>query len=320
MLETRNLMTAGAGNTFAIMTGTLAAANQKVAVPFVYQPSLMTLNARHQITLGIDVAAQSGSTAKPKVVAVEDMQTHRMIPMTRANYVKTVQLANPANGKQSTAVLVTLRLSAAQAKSPHQYQVLVQSQGGTTGAFLVGFYLPGDVAGTGTVDNSDLATIKQDLNVDASSQNYVFAADANRDGVINNSDLRIAQQNIGASVLVTPVISANLSPVSDSGINDRITNIRNVTFGGTTTPGATVTYTDTDNTSPTTTTTADSKGNYTINIRLGDGANTFQVMSSDAFGQVIKGTINPVTYSLTAPAAVTTIPSSANPAGNVKPS
>ncbi len=226
-------MTAGAGNTFAIMNETFASANQKIVVPFNYQPNLITLNARHQITLGVDVAAQSGSSARGKIVAVEDLQTHKMIPMTRATYAKTVQLANPANGKQATAVTFTLKLTAAQAASPHNYAVVVQSQGGTTGGFLVGFYLPGDAGGTGTVGNTDLATIKQDLNINASSPNYVFAADANRDGVINNSDLRIAQQNLGTAVKVTPVVAANLSPASDSGINDRITNIRTVTFLGT---------------------------------------------------------------------------------------
>ncbi len=234
-----------------------------------------------------------------------------MIPMTRANYVKTVQLANPANGKQSTAVLVTLKLTAAQAASPHNYAAIVQSQGGTTGGFLVGFYLPGDAAGTGTVDNSGLATIKQDKNVNASSPNYVFAADANRDGVINNTDLRIAQQNLGASVKVTPVVAANLSPISDSGIQDRVTNIRTVTFSGTATPGATLTYTDTNNTSPTTTTTANASGNYSIQIPLGNGSNIYRITSSDGFGQVIQGTISAVTYSLTAPAATTATPASA---------
>jgi hypothetical protein len=316
-LETRNLMTSGAGNTFAIMNETFASAGQKLVVPFTYQPSLMTLNAKHQITLGIDVASQSGSTAKGKIVGVEDLQTHKMIPMTRANYVKTVQLANPANGKQATAVTVTLKLTAAQAASPHNYAVVVQSQGGTTGAFLVGFYLPGDTAGTGTVSNSDLTTIKQDMNVNASSQNYVFAADSNRDGVINNTDQRIAQQNLGASVKVTPVVAATLSPVSDSGLQDRITNIQTITFGGTATPGATVTYTDTDNTAPTTTATADAAGNYTLQIPLGAGANTFKVTSSDAFGQVISGQISPVTYSLTAPPAPTPTAPSNTPSVNL---
>ncbi len=286
-------------------------------MPFTYQPSLFTLNARHQMTLGIDVAAQTGSSAVAKIVEVEDLQTHRSIPITRAIYSKAVQLANPSLGNQTTAVLVTLSLTAAQAKSPHDYAVIVQSRGGTTGGFLVGFYLPGDAGGTGTVDNSDLATIKQDLNTNASSPNYVFAADANRDGVINNTDLRIAKQNLGVATTVSPVVAANLSPTSDSGIQDRITDIRTVTFTGTATPGATVTYADTDNTSPTVSTTANSAGNYSIQVTLGDGANTYQVTSSDAFGQVITGTIAPVTFSLTAPAPVTSTAGTNTPTVNL---
>jgi hypothetical protein len=296
-------MTGGTGNTFAIMNSTIATAGQKVTVPFTYQPSLITLNSKHQITLGIDVATQSGSTVIPKIVAVEDLQTHRMIPITRATYSKAVQLATPGQGSQASAVLTTLKLTAAQANSPHNYAVIVQGQGGTTGALLVGFYLPGDVNGDGKVDSVDIASIKKGLNANANNPNYNFPADANRDGVVNASDLRVAQQNLGAAVNITPVVSANLNPASDSGLQDRITNIQSVTFDGTATPGSTITYSDTDNTAPTKSTVASIAGAYALQIPLGPGSNTFKVTSSDAFGQIISGTISPVTYSLTAPVA-----------------
>jgi hypothetical protein len=305
-LESRDLMTSGTGNTFAIMKASIATAGQKVTVPFTYQPSLITLNSRHQITLGIDVAAQSGSSVVPKIIAVEDLQTHRMIPVTRSNYSLAVQLATPTQGKQATAVLTTLKLMAAQAASPHNYAVVVQGQGGTTGPLLVGFYLPGDANGDGKVDSVDIASIKQGLNNNANSANYNFPADANRDGVVNSTDLRVAQQNLGTVINVTPVVAANLNAASDSGIQDRITNIKTVTFEGTATPGATVTYTDTDNTAPTTSTVASISGAYALQIPLASGANAFKVTASDPFGQVISGTIASVTYSLTAPAAVTT--------------
>lgn len=307
MLESRSLMTTGAGNTFAIFQTAIATTGQKAVVPFTYQPSLVTLNARHQITLGIDVAPQTGSTVVPRIVAVEDLQTHRMIPMTRANYVRAVQVATPGQGNQSTAVLVTLRMSAAQAQAPHNYAVVVQGQGGSAGPLLVGFYLPGDTTGDGKVDAADIAAIKQGLNVNANNPNYVFASDSNRDGKVNNTDLRSAEQNVGTVVNVSPVVSANLNPSSDSGLQDRITNIQTVTLDGTATPGAKITYTDTDNTAPPATTTASVAGTYAVQVKLGPGQNTFAVSSTDPFGQTISGSIAPVTFSATAPTAPTPV-------------
>ena len=234
----------------------------------------------------------------PKIVGVEDLQTHQMLPVTRGIYAKAVQMATPGQGKQTTAVLVTLHMNATQAKSPHNYALVVQPQGGTTGPLLVGFYLPGDVDGDGTVSATDLASVKQDQNINANSQSYVFAADSNRDGVINKTDLRTTQANLGASLVITPVVSANLNSQTDSGIQDRITNIQNVIFQGTATPGAVVTYTDTNNTAPITSTTADVNGNYTLHIPIAPGDNTFNVKAVDTFGQSISGLIAPVTFKL----------------------
>lgn len=305
MLESRALLTGGAGNNFAIMQTTIATANQKATVPFTIDPKLITLTPKHQITLGIDVAAQSGSSIVPRIVAVQDLQTHQMIPITRGTYSKAVRLATPGQGTQTTAVLTTLRFSATQAKSAHNYAVIIQGKGGTTGQTLVGFYLPGDVNGDGTVNSTDIASVKTDMNATASSQNYVFGADSNRDGVINSSDLRTAQANLGTAVNITPVVSANLNSSTDSGIQDRVTNIQDVIFQGQATPGAVVTFTDTNNTAPMTKATADVNGNYALQIPLGAGSNTFNVSATDGFGQTISGTISPVTYSLTAPVAVT---------------
>jgi hypothetical protein len=302
MLETRALMTSGAGNTFAIMQSSIAKANQKVTLPFTYTPSLITLTPKNEITLGIDVAANN-SNADPKIVSVIDSVTHKPIPMTRGIYTKAVQRSTPSASPQTTAVLITLHIPKNQINKDHTYDVIVEGQKKTTGAFLAGFYLPGDANGDGGVQSSDITLVQGAMNVSASSSSYVFAYDANRDGIINKTDLKIAEQNLGAVTNITPVVSANLNPASDSGIQDRITNIQNVEFDGQATPGATITYTDTNNTSPVTTTTANTLGQYSLHVPLGPGDNTFQVTATDAFGQSITGTIAPVSYSLSAPAA-----------------
>lgn len=319
MLETRQLLTGGAGNTFAIMPANIASAGAKAVVPFAYSPTVMTLTPRHQITLGVDVAAQSGSKVIPRILGIENLQTHRMMPIVRSNYVRSVHRVSLQPGDKTTAVLTTLHLTPAQARSTQNYAVVVQGIGGTTGQLLVGFYLPGDALGNGAVNGADVAAIKQDMNVKANSPNYVFAYDANRDGTINRNDLRIAESNLGASVTVTPVVSANLNPASDSGIQDRITNIQTVMFDGKATPFAKVTYTDLNNSAPTTSTTADVNGMYALKVPLGPGDNTFQVSATDAFGQTITGVISPVTYSMNAPAVATPSNIPATPTVNLAP-
>ncbi|MGZ3487978.1 MAG: hypothetical protein ACXVBY_14080, partial [Isosphaeraceae bacterium] len=53
---------------------------------------------------------------------------------------------------------------------------------------------------------------------------------------------------------------------------------------GTATPGATITYTNNQNSAVTTAPApADPMGNYTITVPLADGPNTFTVRSSDGF-------------------------------------
>ena len=180
----------------------------------------------------------------------------------------------------------------------------------TTGTYLVGFYLPGDVAGTGQVTNADLKTIKKDKGMSAENSNYNFDADVNRDGVINGQDLQLAKKAIGESTAVSPVVSVNLDPASDPAA-DRTTPYSTVHFAGDTTPGATVTFVD-QQSATSTSATADSKtGAYSIMVPLVTGSNTFTVTTMDAFGQSITGAITPVVFSptsATSPTSPTSTP------------
>ncbi len=186
------------------------------------------------------------------------------------------------------------------------YTVEVKGLHHTTGQYLVGFYLPGDASGDGTVTSTDITTIKSLLGDAATNSNYSFDADVNRDGIINNKDVKLADKNLGAATTVSPVVSVNLNPASDPSL-DRTTNLSVVNFTGTMTPNATVTFANDNNNGQTTTATADSSGAYTINVPLVLGSNTFTVTTQDGFGQSISGQISPVTYS---PNSTTTSPSS----------
>jgi len=303
-LETRALLTGGAGSTFAIMRSTIDKADVKATVPFMMNASLFTLTPRHQITLGIDVAPQKNSSVIPRVVGVMDLTAHRMIPVTRTMYSPSLQRVHPEQGPLTTAVLVTIRTPGGLAAS-HQYAATIEGSKHSTGDLLVGFYLPGDSNGDGVVDNSDIQMIKAANNAKPGDAKYDFAVDANRDGRIDNSDLRLALGNLGAKVNISPVVSANLDAKSDSGLQDRVTNIRDVHFNGVGSPGARITYDEASMKAPAVSTTADAKGHYDLVSHLGDGVNSFRVTATDGFGQTISGLIAPVTYSINAAPSVT---------------
>ncbi len=197
----------------------------------------------------------------------------------------------------TSSVLLTVPVPAS-GQAATDYTVHVKGLFGTSGQYLLGFYLPGDAAGTGTVTNTDVTTVKSLLNDAATNSNYNFDADVNRDGIINRPDVKLAQQNLGATTQVSPVVSVNLDPASDPASN-RTTPYSTVHFAGKTTPDATITFANQANNNATTTTTADSTGAYSIMVPLVSGSNTFTVTTQDAFGQSISGSISPVVYSPT---------------------
>ena len=97
----------------------------------------------------------------------------------------------------------------------------VKGLNSTTGKYLLGFYLPGDTNGDGTVNKTDITTIKSLLGDAATNSNYSFDADVNRDGIINGKDVTLAKQNLGAHDQVSPVVSVNLDPASDPAATGR---------------------------------------------------------------------------------------------------
>jgi hypothetical protein len=306
VLEDRQLLSAGMGSTFAIMPGSVDKAGQVSTVQFKLDPKVFTPGHGGKITLGIDIAADtsSNSPVKPEIVSVRSAAgaTYRVQhSIYSATIVKASKLATPV----SSAVMVTLPVPKS-GQAPAVYTVQVKGNYNTTGKYLVGFFLPGDAKGTGTVDATNLQTITSEFGAKAtaSGTKYTFDADANRDGKISVADLQIASKNLGAKTTISPVVSVNLDPATDGPLHSRITNFRTVHFTGSTTPGATITFAEINNNSPGATATANDKGDYSIMVPLGDDSNTFKVTSTDAFGQTISGQIAPVTYTLHPPVVI----------------
>jgi hypothetical protein len=299
-LEERMVLSASEGSTFAIMPGKLTTSGQISSLNFKIDPSLFsTPNKRGNIVIGIDVASaapassNTSPTLKPEIVSVSSSNGHP-VRVEHFRYDRKVAKASKLGNSLTSAALVTLHVPAT-GQAANDYSVQIRGLQGTTGQYLLGFYLPGDVAGTGTVTQADLQTIRKDHGMTAENANYNFDADVNRDGIINQQDYVMARQDLGASTKVSPVASVNLDPASDPAAN-RTTAFSTVHFAGEVTPGATVTFVDQSG-GGSTTVTADSTGAYSIIVPLVTGSNTFTVTTMDRFGQSISGAISPVVYS-----------------------
>jgi hypothetical protein len=303
VLESRLVMSAGQGATFAIMPGAVNAAGQVSSVNFKVDPTLFTAPRSGKLVVGIDVAPAVGAssassstppTFKPEIISITT-PNGRVIPAAHTRYNPKVAKANHL-GANTLASAVIFKLPVPASGQPAaDYSVQVKGMDGTSGQYLLGFYLAGDVTGTGTVTQSDVKTIGSEVHLTAASQNYNFEADLMRDGIITQQDVMLAQQNLTASTKVSPVVSVNLDPASNPAAN-RTTPYSSVHFAGQATPGATVSFVD-QASGVTTKTTVDSTGAYSIMVPLVTGSNTFKVTTMDGFGQSISGAISPVVYS-----------------------
>ncbi|MCA1684895.1 MAG: hypothetical protein LC745_02695 [Planctomycetia bacterium] len=320
-LETRDLMTGGMGNTIAVIPGSVTKANQTAAIHFTIDPAHFTL-PKGKFMLGIDIAAPSGSTLKPQIASVSNPNGSND-PVVHSRYAAGLPSGAVAAGATTTAVLAPVHWNHKNPNGSVTYTVNVRGLKGSTGAFLVGFYLPGNAGGGGTVTQADLKTIQSELGVNASSTKYTFDADANRDGHITPADVSIAKQNMGVSTTIVPTASSHLDEIGQSMPNSRVLTVPTAHFTGTATPGSTVKYMNTSGGVQALSASADSKGNYGITVPLSLGNNTFKVTTSDAFGQSISGTIAPVTYAPNAlpPTATNVAPAvtgAADPTGEKK--
>lgn len=301
-LEGRQLLTGGAGNTIALSTGTIAAAGGSATAPFVIESSHFAA-PKGKITLGVDVVAASSSKVTPQIASVK--------PTGEVKAASVLTHATQAQVKASTAadlphaVLANITIPRGKHAFSASFTTKVVATGNTSGDFLLGYYLPGDADGDGKVTQSDIKVIKGAMGKTVSDNDYVFDADSNRDGKITSADIGLAKANLGVSTTITPDFTANLDPATDDGATDRITNHSTVNFTGQAAPGAKINFTEVAAKSPGGSAVADSAGKYTVAIPLTPGTNTFTVSSVDAFGQTIKGSIQPVTYT-TSPAPVAT--------------
>src|SRR5207249_4634817 len=92
--------------------------------------------------IGIDVTAQNQSPVDPRIVAVAAARPVGAQATGRSPRAPALRLSR---GPGSTAVLATLPTGSAQPTA--SYTLTVSARRRTSGAFLVGYYLPGDEDG-----------------------------------------------------------------------------------------------------------------------------------------------------------------------------
>jgi hypothetical protein len=310
LLEDRMVLSSSQGSTFAIMPSAVTTAGKDSSVPFTVSSTIFTPGTKMhgKITLGVDVTAvtpagsqssnlpTTATAVKPEIVSVTTPDG-KVIPVQHTHYYPKIAKANKLGHTPTSAALFTIKVPAAD-QGPGTYSIQVKGLQHSTGQYLLGFYLPGDTNGDGSVNSTDITTIKSVTGDAATSSNYNFDADVNRDGIVNGQDLKLAEKNMGASTTVSPVVSVNLDPNSDPS-GTRTTPYSAVHFAGKVTPDATVVFANQSNNGAKTTVTADSTGAYSIMVPLASGSNTFTVTTQDAFGQSISGSISPVVYSPT---------------------
>jgi hypothetical protein len=286
-LESRGLLTGGAGSLFAVMPATFASPGATVEVPFTIARDEFHA-PRGTFQIGLDVSSAQGN---PMIASVDNASGRVLHRATHATYDPSVSAK--LNGKTTTsAAIATVTVG------PHAtaYAVRIVGDNQTDGGANVGFYLPGDANGDGVVDQSDIKTIKADMGAKYGASNYSIDADPDRDGVINRNDLRIAERNLGVStkVLPTAVIHPQVGAVD---AHTQTASGPSLTYVGTTTPNAVVTFQDQQTPgSPTIGGAADGSGNVNIPVKLTSGWNIFKVTIKDEFGQQISGVQLPVQY------------------------
>ena len=305
------MMTGGVGNTFAILPATIAKAGGTATVSFNLDPKLFTDKGNKPFVIGIDVAPNSTSTANPTITSVTTPTGQTLKAQHTVFDAEVKRTGVQSESKTSSAALITIP-GLPKAGKPMTYKVNVSALNKSSGDILLGFYLPGDATGGGTVNQAGLNATQYALSTNANDTTgkYSFDADANRDGVIDKKDVALAKQNMGISTTVSPVIAANLDPAGITDPKNRIANVPSVTVTGTATPGASITYAATG--LPTQTVTADATtGAYTVPLQLLMGPNTYNVTTSDGFKQKITGSIASITYTPGALPVATTAASTA---------
>lgn len=222
--------------------------------------------------LGFRVRPGPGSTIDPSLIEIQN---------AAGNAVSLEFGQADADGRRISVAIAKLT-------KREKYSVIVGSERGTKGTFLLDAILAGDVDGNRRVDSTDSALLNAAYGSASGSPNFLPEADLNYDGRISAFDRSIEVQNLGDRALVNPmVLSVRFDPppssYTDNGTpltNDPLTRVV-----GTSSAGAEVTLdTDSDGVADYSTH-AGADGAFSLAPNYNEGLNRLAIKSVDAFGQ-----------------------------------
>ncbi len=217
-------------NTLAQVVGVVANSGSEGVASFNVAASNLS-PGRSSTLIGIEVEPVAGSTLQPRIVAVENAAGQALPLLNAAHYIPNAVGHSIAFARDSSAGPLT---------------VVVAGSHGSSGAFNLIGYLPGDVNGSGAVTIKDLPGFQKSYyttNVDAF---YNPAADANRNGAVGYKDAQVLVRNeaplgpktpIGFYVTLAPQDRLHgPTPMNSGGV----TAVKTPTLIGRTTPGSIV--------------------------------------------------------------------------------
>lgn len=276
-LEARELLSGFPVNTLAVADGNVPTpgASAQVSTPVTQ----FNMSGRSSTVIGLSISVPAGSTLQPQFVAAYGANGQRLQVQPGAPFVPGVH--------NSVTLFVTVT-------SPGAVTTVVTGAPGTSGAFQVAEYLPGDINGDHQVTIADLAAFAPHFLATFGGPQYDPAADANLNGQIGSVDARFIERNMAPLSRKMPLfVSFRLAPgeqVPHPSTNSGGVAVRqNVTIIGHTVPGALVfsdsadgDYTFTGPILPTNT-----RGIFTYDVKLTTGINNFDFLVVDQYGQQI---------------------------------
>jgi hypothetical protein len=278
VLEERRLLSATVpANTLAVVQGNVASpgAIANVAVPV----TAYNINGRIPVVLGTATSPTAGSTLLPRVIAAIGPDGQRLPLQPGAPYNAQTHDEATAFFQDGTPGTVTLEVSGAQ---------------GTSGAFQLREYLPGDILGTGQVTYADLAAFPKYYRAQTGDANYNPAADANLNGQIGQDDARALVRNLNPGVSSRTPLQINLFLKPSQAVKGHVpsnsgghTYYQTVTIRGRTTPGSIVFYDSSagDYTFVGGAAATNAKGDFSVTSKNTQGINNNDFLVISPFGQ-----------------------------------
>jgi hypothetical protein len=263
-------------NTLATLVGDVTSPGMvaEVSVPI----SARNINGRIPIVIGTATSPAEGSGLVPRVVSARGPDGRALPVQAGAPFRAGVHDEATAFVQDGTPGNLTIRVTGSQ---------------GSTGAFEVRVYLPGDIDGDGQVTFSDLQAISGSYGTRKGGPHYDVAADTNLNDQIGQEDARALVRNLRPVTPRGPLqVKLTLAPrdavrghvPSTSGGH---TYHKVVTILGRTTPGSIVfedsglgDFSFSGRAIPT-----DPRGNFSLQVTNVDGINNNNFLVVDPYGK-----------------------------------